>query len=72
MFSDVLFQANLCTSGGKNGVLNGKHYNRSWAVHECLSEVLHRLFIEKEKNKLLISDELKAMIQDSISKPHCE
>ena len=57
-FEDVLYQADLCTSGGINGVLSGKHYNRSWAVHECLSEALNRLFLEKESEKLQISNDL--------------
>ena len=27
-FEDVLYQADLCTSGGICGVLSGKHYNK--------------------------------------------
>ena len=44
-FEDVLYQADLCTSGGINGVLSGKHYNQPWAVHKCLSEALYRFQI---------------------------
>ena len=29
-FEDVLYQADLLTSGGIKGVLSGKHYNKSW------------------------------------------
>lgn len=45
-FEEVIYQAGLCTSGAMKGVLSGKHYNRSWIVHETFSEALHRLFVE--------------------------
>ena len=57
---------------GINGVLSGKHYNRSWAVHECLSEALNRLFLEKESEKLQISNDLVELIKDCNSKEQCE
>ena len=71
-FEDVLYQADLCTSGGINGVICGKHYNRSWAVHECLSEALHRLFVEKETEQFQLDEDLVSMIKDSTSKQKCE
>lgn len=43
-FEEVVYQAGLCTSGTIKGVLCGKHYNRSWTIHETFSEALHRLF----------------------------
>ena len=67
-----LYQADLCTSGGINGVICGKHYNRSWAVHECLWEALHRLFVEKETEQFQLGEDLVSMIKDSTSKQKCE
>ena len=45
-FEEVVYQAGLCTSGGIKGVLSGKHYNRSWMVHESFAEAIDRLFCE--------------------------
>ena len=44
---DVIFQANVCSSGSLNGVLCGNHYNRAWTVHLALSEALERLLFER-------------------------
>ena len=71
-FEDVLYQADLCTSGCINGVLAGKHYNRSWAVHECLSEAIRRLFHEKELASLSLSQELEELIQSAKDKKSCK
>ena len=43
-FEDIVYQADLCIKG----VISGKHYNRAWSIHECLSETIHHLFIENE------------------------
>ena len=32
-FEDVVHQADLCTWGCADGVINGKHHNRSWSIH---------------------------------------
>ena len=45
-FEEVVYQAGLCTSGGIKGVLSGKHYDRSWMVHESFAEAIDRLFCE--------------------------
>ena len=45
-FEDIIYQAELCTTGGIKGVLSGKHYNRSWMVYECFAEAIDRLFCE--------------------------
>ena len=37
-FEDIVYQAGFCTSGGTNGVLTGKCYNRSWVVHGSFAE----------------------------------
>ncbi len=46
-FEEIVYEAGLCTSGGIKGVLTGKHYNRSWVIHECFAEAIERLFVEK-------------------------
>ena len=43
-FEEVVYQAGLCTPGGIKGVLSGKHYNRSWKIHESFAEAIERLF----------------------------
>ena len=45
-FEEVVYQVRLCTSGGIKGVFSGKHYNRSWMVHESFAEATDRLFCE--------------------------
>ena len=45
-FEDIVYQAGLCTSGGINGIIAGKHYNRCWFVHKSFAEALDRLFCE--------------------------
>ena len=71
-FEDVLYQADLCTSGGIKDVLSGKHYNRSWNVHECFSESLHRLFFERESESLTISPDLEEMIKNVNDASSCQ
>ena len=44
---DILFQAGLCCAGSLNGLLSGKHYNRSWLLHESFTEALIRFFQEQ-------------------------
>ena len=39
-FDDIAFQSDLCSSGSLNGVLCGSHYNRSWIIHNTVSEAL--------------------------------
>ena len=71
-FEDVLYQADLCTSGSIKGVLAGKHYNRAWAVHECLSEALHRLFIEKEVELFSFTGEIEQLIKKVQDRQSCK
>ena len=71
-FEDVLYQAELCTSGGIKGVLSGKHYNRAWKVHECFSESLHRLLLERESKSLTISTELANLIKKVNDRNSCQ
>ena len=44
-FEDLVYQAELCTSGSLQGVLVGSHYNRAWAVQRVVSESSERLFL---------------------------
>ena len=37
-FEDILFQAELCSAGGINGLLCGKHYNHCWLLLKSFSE----------------------------------
>ena len=46
-FEDAIFQSGLCSSGSISGVMNGRHYNRCWLIHEAFSEALERLFLEQ-------------------------
>ena len=46
-FEDVIFQADICSSGSMNGAISGPHYNRSWAVDGLFSEALERLLFER-------------------------
>ena len=46
-FKDVVYQASLITSSSLNGVIAGSHYNRSWYVHEVLSEALERILVTR-------------------------
>ena len=45
-FEEIVYESGLCTSGGLKGVLSGKHYNRSWLIHECFAEASERLFVK--------------------------
>ena len=62
-FEDIVYQWDLCTSGGIKGVISGKHYNRAWSIHECLSETIHRLFIENEPELFTLSSDLQQLIK---------
>ena len=42
-FEDIIFQADICSTGSLNSVLSGSHYNRGWTVHGILAEALERL-----------------------------
>ena len=42
-FEDIIFQAEICSTGSLNGVLSGFHYNREWTVHNVMAEALSRL-----------------------------
>ena len=52
-------------------MLRGKHYNRAWSVHECFSEAMHRLFIEKEASNLSLTEEFSELIMNVKNKTSC-
>ena len=64
-FEEVLFQADLCSSGSIRGVISGKHYNRCWKIHETFAEVLERLFLEKFMAD--IPDDIKELAASHLS-----
>ena len=66
-FEDIVCQASLITSGSLNGVIAGSHYNRSWYVHEVLSEAFERILLTRflaEKRQ-----ELPIKLQEVASDP---
>ena len=46
-FEDIIFQADMCTSGNVKGVLSGKYYNKAWIINECFAEEIDILLCEK-------------------------
>ena len=66
-FEDIVYHASLITSGSLNGVIAGSHYNRSWYVHEVLSEAFERILLTRflaEKRQ-----ELPIKLQEVASDP---
>ena len=64
-FEEVVYQAGLCTSGGIKGVLSGKHYNRSWMVHESFAKAIDRLFCEASLPA--ITEDLEHVVKKNVS-----
>ena len=69
-FEEVVYQAGLCTSGDIKGILSGKHYNRSWKIHESFAEVIERLFCETLVKRCL--EELASSIKGIMTAVDCE
>ena len=46
-FTDVLFEANLISSGSLHGVVSGKNYIRAMNCHKVLTESLQRLLLNE-------------------------
>ena len=46
-FEEIIFQAKLYTSGCIKGIVNGKHYNHCWLIHEAFAQVVEQLFADK-------------------------
>lgn len=63
-FEDIIFQANICSSGCLNGVLNGSHYNRCWAIHELFYEALERLLLDAyiKQTDTVLPDEIHTIM----------
>ena len=64
-FEDVIFQANMCSTGSLNGVLAGSHYNRCWTVHSNFVEALERLLFKRYSSIHSIPDMIKEAISCS-------
>ena len=45
-FQDILIESELVAPGSVNGVLSGKHYNRSVRSHKVIFEALSRLLFQ--------------------------
>ena len=64
--SDILVECNLISPGSIQGVVTGKHFNRSTYCHKVMYESLNRLLIEeflKNKSEDLLSD-LRSIVID--------
>ena len=42
-FEDIIFWSDLCSSESLNGVLCGSNYNRSWIIHNTVSEAFQQM-----------------------------
>ena len=69
-FEDIMYQVNLCSTGGIKGVLSGKHYNRSWSVHECLAEAIQRLLI-RQTSSLHIDNAFSESLENVKDRESC-
>ena len=61
-FEDIIFQADICSTGSLNGVLAGSHYNRCWAVHSNFTEALERLLFKRFLSIYDKSDVMKQLV----------
>ena len=44
-FEDIVFQSKLCSAGSFGSVLCGSHYNRSWVIHNAITEAVEPLLL---------------------------
>ena len=44
-FEDKVFQSELFSTGSLAGFLSGSHYNRSWVIHNAITEPIERLLL---------------------------
>ena len=51
-FENIVYQSGVCSSGSLLGVLSGSHYNRSWLVHNAVSEALERFIFSSFLRKV--------------------
>ena len=42
-FEDLVFQSELYSTGSLGSVLSGSHYNRSWVIHNAITESMEQL-----------------------------
>ena len=69
LLQDILIESELVAPGSINGVLSGKHYNRSVRSHKVIFEALLRLLFQQNLNSLTPQqkDETVTFIGKSIS-----
>ena len=46
-FEEIIFEAKLCTSVCIKCIMNGKHYNRCWLIHEAFAQAVEQLFAKE-------------------------
>ena len=46
-FEDIVYQLGLCQPGSMHALINGKHYNQAWMIHELFAEAIVRIFLEE-------------------------
>ena len=51
-FEEIIFQATLFTSGCIKGIMNRKHYNPCWLIHEAFFQAVEQLFAEEHLETL--------------------
>ena len=51
-FEEIIFQATLCTSGCIKGIMNRKHCNPCWMIHEAFAQAVEQLFAEEHLETL--------------------
>ena len=68
--SDIFLEAGLISSGSLEGVVWGKHYERSLHCHKALLESLERLLMEQyvqHRNDNKILDKIRKSTQDKLA-----
>ena len=46
-FEEIILQTQLCTSGCIKGIMNRKHYNCCWLIHEAFAQAIEQLFADE-------------------------
>ena len=46
VFQDIMIESDIVAAGSVNGVLSGKHYNRSIRAHKLIYEAMQRLRVK--------------------------
>ena len=69
-FEHISIEAGICASGSMEGVLTGKHFNRSMRIHSIMLEAMERLLFEtfeqNQSNKRVL-EKAKQVFENGIS-----